>query len=256
MHDKCHLVLGRAVRSTNTRQSFKKAGQNVTKRAMIDRIFSPGKNRVSFLFVVVFFFFWLFLLVFCRIEQSKWNEGGGDVTSLLLVQPWQLSLRNIIIRVWHRLQLDLFLLTRIVCNASVSIQTTTKKWQVMTCEPHIQMKCVTLLLLLLLLLSALAVASENPVCHVYVRVRYCSTADAATHLAPHLFSFVFLSFSFGVLIILLLLLSWPCGEKTFSVCFCSQQHKSNKRNKWRRCVAVCMSIESHRQMLNVQSRQP
>ncbi|KAK4029861.1 hypothetical protein OUZ56_022819 [Daphnia magna] len=34
-------------------KALKKAGQNVTKRAMIDRIFSPGKNRVSFLFISV-----------------------------------------------------------------------------------------------------------------------------------------------------------------------------------------------------------
>lgn len=55
-------------------KALKKAGQNVTKRAMIDRIFSPGKNRVSFLFVVVFFFvaFSLSVLSYWTIKM-KWG---------------------------------------------------------------------------------------------------------------------------------------------------------------------------------------
>lgn len=57
-------------------KALKKAGQNVTKRAMIDRIFSPGKNRVSFLFVIVFFFFLAFSLSVLSYWTIKMKWGG------------------------------------------------------------------------------------------------------------------------------------------------------------------------------------
>lgn len=78
----------------------------------------------------------------------------------------------------------------------------------MTCEPHIQMKCVTLLLLLLLLLSALAVASENPACHVYVRVRYCRRRDTPG-APPFFFCFSFFFFrGFNYFVVVVELALW------------------------------------------------
>lgn len=67
MHDKCHLVLGRAVRSTNTRQSFKKGGPKCHKTR-------NDRSHFSFLFVVVFFgfFSWCFVVL-----NNQYEMRGG-----------------------------------------------------------------------------------------------------------------------------------------------------------------------------------